>query len=377
MTEQALMKDGLGPDAVSRIAEAFSMLDSEFDKKAFTKACLQDLDSLELKQRVVHIIAQLEYFLGDDFERVAKLLLRLPEVWDGGDKNDPLSGFAAWPIIDYVSEAGIDQPALALACLETLTSLISAEFAIRSFIEIHPKITLKIFHKWIASDNEHVRRLVSEGLRPKLPWGKQLKAFIKNPKPIIPFLEKLKADESLYVRRSVANNLNDIAKDHAELVIDICHKWQREALAEKQDIQDKVNWVISHATRTLVKQGHPRSFTLLGYTEKPDINIFNFELSQTEVKIGKDLSFSIEIQANKNAQKFVLDYAVHYRKSNGNLNAKVFKLRNLNLDSQRRIKIDKVISFKKITTRRYYPGKHRLAILINGSERARVDFDLV
>lgn len=379
MAEQMLMKNGLNKQAISRIAKGIWAVYSDFDIAKFENDCVKGLAKLELKERVLHIIVQLQKHLPQDFKKTAVILQTLPEHWDKGDINDPLRGFAIWPVTDYVAIAGLEYPEEALESLEKLTPLFSAEFAIRPFIQSHPKVTLRYMKHWLTHGNDQVRRLVSEGTRPRLPWGMRLQNFVKDPSPIIPLLEKLKNDESLYVRRSVANNLNDIAKDHPDKVLDLCTIWQKEleVLSEKNlEKKENVLWLIRHATRTLVKQGHPKSFILLGYTDKPDIKVGKLKLNKRNVKMGEVLEFCFDISSNQINQKFVVDYAVHYKKANGKTSSKVFKLKNCILDKGETLTLNKKIDFKPITTRKYYSGEHIVVIHINGIEKAKGMFNL-
>ena len=369
MSATRLMKDGLGIEALNRIADGLSAVSPEFNRRAFLIRARKNLGSLELKQRVVHIIHIAHDFLPDDFEVTAKALRQLPQVWNYGDVDNPLRGFAAWPIIDYISVYGLNHPQQSLATLKTLTGLFSAEFAVRPFIQLHFKYTYRQLQEWVESDNEHVRRLVSESTRPRLPWGIRLTEFIKDPKPILPLLEKLKSDESLYVRRSVANNLNDISKDHPEKVISICRRW-------KKDNNEYSNWIVKHATRTLVKNGHAEVFALLGYNNKTDIKISRFRITPKKIKVGQSIAFCFEIQAGNRKQEFVLDYAIHYRKANKKLVPKIFKLKNCRLKKNEILTISRSHSFKPITTRKYYPGEHLIALHINGVEFSRLPFHL-
>jgi len=376
VTEQRLLKDSVDLPAVKRISEAFINIDPSFKRDEFERASMNGLASLELKQRIDHIVHALTRVLDPNFKKTAKLLQQLPSVWDHGDGSDSNAAYAAWPVIDYVAHAGIEQPKLALSCLEALTGLFSAEFAIRPFIERYPAQCFDTFEHWLKHDDEHVRRLVSEGTRPRLPWGKQLTEFIADPSPIVSLLDALKADPSLYVRRSVANNLNDIAKDHPEIAIEICQRWQREPQKKEPQLehQNRIAWVIKHATRTLVKQGHPASFALLGYTHEPKIRAIGMHLSRLAIVLGEAMRFSIELQCMKPNQRIVVDYAVHFVKANGRLAKKVFKLKNCSLGLNERVTLEKSISFKPISTRKYYPGEHVIAVHINGKEYARHSF---
>lgn len=362
-----LMKDGLSRPAVVRIASSLSQVAPDFKKDAFVRDAMEGIEALELKERVRHLIQVLHRHLPQPFSKAADAISKVPAHWDFGREDDPVSVFAAWPLIDYVGEHGLASPKRSLQVLQKITHLFSAEFAIRHFLIHHEDECFAVFDKWVKHKNHHVRRLVSEGCRPRLPWGIRLKAYVENPKPILPWLEALRLDESDYVRRSVANNLNDIAKDHPEYVIEICQRWQ------KRD-KGKSDWVIRHGLRTLVKQGHPDVFGLLGYSEAPSVSVGPIALSADAIAMGEALEFTVPLSAKKNAVHCVVDFSVHYVKANGSLSPKVYKLKNCELKKGESITLSKRISFKPITTRKFYAGKHLLTIQVNGVEQVRASF---
>ncbi|MFT5592439.1 MAG: 3-methyladenine DNA glycosylase AlkC [Oceanicoccus sp.] len=368
-----LMKNGLGLPAVQRISHALAQtrsLQNTFDRSAFIKAATSELESLELKERVQHLIATLHQFLPANFEQTIACLLELPRVWDAGNPDDPLRGFAAWPIIDYVGVHGMNHPHLALPALRELTHLFSAEFAIRPFLLKHPELCHQHFEAWVQDESEHVRRLVSEGTRPRLPWGIQLKPYIKDPSDNLPWLDVLKNDESLYVRRSVANHLNDISKDHPQVVIDQCRAWYPNSNAN-------VKWLIKHATRTLVKAGHPEVFELLGHSKDVKVKDLTLTLSADNLVLGDSLEFELSLSSStKQTQSLVVDFALHFMKANGKTSAKVFKWKTLNLGSDQSVSLQKKHAIKAITTRRYYSGEQKLEVLINGQPVAEAEFFL-
>ena len=368
MSDSKLMKDGLGQNAVKRLANALTATVHTFDASAFQRDAVKGLSELELRQRVPHIIATMHRHLPGDFLVVADCFEHIPEVWDSGNRGNPLSSFAAWPIVDYVAEHGLEHPDRALALLKRLTSLFSAEFAVRPFLIQCPKLALKHFHLWCEDPDAHVRRLASEGCRPRLPWGKQLKPFVARPDPVLALLEKLKDDPSDDVRRSVANNLNDISKDHPDRVIALCRRWRHEKLPNR-------DWIIRHATRTLVKAGHPDVFPLLGHTTTPRARLREFTVTPQRVRMGESITFAFKLRSTaREAQSLVLDYAIYFMKANGKRNAKVFKLRTLVLAPGALLCISKSHSFRPITTRRYYAGEHQLALMINGREIQTLTF---
>ncbi|NOQ93255.1 MAG: DNA alkylation repair protein, partial [Methylophaga sp.] len=319
MSEQKLMKSGLSTGAVSRICTVLANIIDDFPQQQFRDEALQEIDDLELKQRVDHLIAVLAHYLPEDFQQTAEILLQVKLHWDWGDESDALSGFAAWPLIDYVAVHGLEQPEVSLNVLKELTPLFSAEFAIRPFIEQHFDFTYKVLLQWSRDADEHVRRLACEGIRPRLPWGKRLVAFCEQPNAIFPILEQLKDDPSLYVRKSVANNLNDIAKDNPEKVITLCQQWLKGASPDRQ-------WIIHHALRSLVKQGREEVFPLLGYSEEVQLTINSFDLKSKTIHLGESLEIDVLLSSSLNQiQKLVVDYKIHHVKANGSTSSKVFK----------------------------------------------------
>lgn len=372
------LKNGLALPAITRLSNSIKACAPEFDHEGFIKAACHDINTFELKERVNHIIKTLHNFLPQPFSNTAKLFSAIVPVWQKGSEDDPLQSFAAWPFIDYVAAYGLNEPEIALPLLAEMTELFSAEFAIRPFIVEHPALTREYLDTWVMSDNEHIRRLVSEGTRPRLPWGLQLKAFIKSPEANIPLLEVLKDDTSLYVRRSVANHLNDISKDHPQLVLAQCKHWQQAALKQSEQESKNIIWLIKHALRTLIKSGRPEVFPLLGYTETPQILCTDIDLSSQTITMGESINFNFSISSqSNNKQKLVVDFAIHYVKNNGKTNAKVFKLKNITLATHETFTFSKRHPFKSISTRKHYEGTHSIDILVNGIVMQSASFNLL
>lgn len=371
MATQTLMKDGLGQAAVHRISHGLLAAGAQFDAEAFHQDALKGLDTLELKQRVQHLISVIAQYLPEDFKKTAAILGNIRDQWDEGDPKDNHRSFAGWPIIDYVAIYGIDDPDVALPLLRYLTPMFSAEFAVRPFLERHPVISYNEISLWCLDPDEHVRRLASEGIRPRLPWGSQLKQYIADPLPVIILLDSLVDDPSDYVRRSVANNLNDISKDHPELVIETSKRWLSDGIVARE-------WIVRRATRTLVKAGHPKVFGLLGYTRKPKLKITHLSITKPEIILGESLEISTEITSTADkTQKIVIDYAIHFIKSHGRTSPKVFKWKNITLRPGQVVTLQKKHPIKPITTRSYYPGAHRVELLINGKGRLTAPFELI
>lgn len=354
--------------AVQQLADCLSEIQPGFNAAAFTKAAIFGLDQLELKARVYHLINILHLHLPQDFEHTAQLLCQVKQH-QLEQQESTIKAFTAWPLIDYVAVYGLQHPKTALKTLAQLTSLFSAEFAIRPFIQRHYDLTLQHLYSWCDSPDFHLRRLASEGTRPRLPWGQQLPQFIKDPKPILPLLEKLKADPEDYVRRSVANNLNDISKDHPQQVLNTCRRWLQQPTKETQ-------WIVRHATRTLIKKDVPEVFTLLGYTERPQLQV-KLTLNSNKLQVGESLQFQVQLTSTaQQSQKLLVDYVIYFMKSNGQLSPKVFKLKTLKLGGGESLSLEKTHRFVPLSTRRYYPGEHRVEVKINGLSFAETAFTL-
>ncbi|MCA8946306.1 MAG: DNA alkylation repair protein, partial [Planctomycetes bacterium] len=290
-------KHALGKPAIQRIAGNIRRVESAFDQKGFVRAGCEGLNGLELKARVDHLVSVLRQFLPENEREAIALLVRAGASWER-DEVTSTSGFAAWPMIEFVGEHGLGHFSESMEALRKLTGLFSAEFAIRNFIERYQVKALKLLAVWTNDPSEHVRRLVSEGTRPRLPWGKRLRSFQNDPAPVLKLLEKLKNDESEYVRRSVANNLNDIAKDHPDVVIDVCKRWSKDASPERQ-------WIVKRATRTLVKDGHPEVMKLLGFDPAADVVVDSLSLQPGGLKVGEDLAISFGVRSRSGKQIFV------------------------------------------------------------------------
>ena len=347
-----------------------------FNDTAFTAAASKDFKNSELKQRVNQIAAALATHLPADVPRALELLTSTLRPLDRhgepvANATKGLAGWAIWPMGEYVALRGLDHPKEALAALRALTIRSTAEFAIRPFLIRHPRKALAALKQWTKDSNTHVRRLVSEGSRPRLPWGLRLNPFVADPAPILPLLEALKDDPSEYVRRSVANSLNDIGKDHPDLVAALAARWLETATPERARL-------VRHACRSLVKAGHTKTLAALGYAACPKIRLKAFTVVTKRVKFGRHAAFAVELQSTGLApQDIVLDYAIHHRKKNGGTTPKVFKWKTLSLKPKQILKLERRHAIRPITTRAYHPGRHRVEVLINGQMCGGGDFELV
>ena len=355
----ALLKDHINVNSIEVLAGIIKQYQPEFPDDKFRAMAMFQLESMPLKTRVNHLSEVLAELLVDDFSVNAKWLKQVAEHWPNQEPGKVWHSFMVWPLIDYAGKQGLQQPTIALEVLKHLTPLFTAEFAIRPYIEQHFELTFKELLRWCQHDNEHVRRLASEGMRPRLPWGGHLNAFKQDPQPVFEILSQLRDDKSKYVQKSVANNLNDISKDHPQRVIDICHEWQKNSTPQRR-------WIIRHGLRSLVKAGEPSVFPLLGYSDKPAVKV-DFDLTEQDVALGQKLEMLLSIHSkNSQNQELVVDYRVWHVKSNGKTAAKVYKWKNITLPARERVYLKKSHGFLQLTTRKYYGGQHTIEILING-----------
>ena len=356
-----------------------------FNRQAFERQAMDGLEALEFKARAMQLASALEATLPADFPTACDVLeasLAPPLELDadgepinlasgrGDAATQGLSGWVLWAVGECVARRGLPHTARALACLHAVTQRFTAEFAIRPFIHHAPEPTLATLAQWVHDPSAHVRRLVSEGSRPRLPWGLQLKALVADPTPTLPLLRALQDDESAYVRRSVANHLNDIAKDHPERVA----AWVRE---HRSPAHQQREALLRHASRSLIKQGHAPTLAAwglgLGLQGRAGLT-----LSAAEAPIGGSINISAELQStSKQAQTLVVDYAVHHVRANGSRSPKVFKGWKLTLETGETRRFDKRHSLRPVTTRRLYPGVHRIELLVNGQASAHADFTLL
>ncbi len=357
-----LLKDRLAADAIQRIAQVLAATQPNFAADDFIQQAHTGLDKLELKQRVQHLITILSLHLSDDFSQAAIVLQKIPQHWQN-DKPQGDYGFAAWPLIDYVATYGLAHPQIALDTLKILTPLFTAEFAIRPFLHHHFELTYGYLQDWAQDDNHHIRRLASEGCRPRLPWGQRVPSLMHNHTAIIAILEQLKDDDSDYVQRSVANNLNDISKTYPDVVVALAQQWLvNQATPQRQ-------WIIKHATRGLVKSGHADALALLGYSQALTLQAVSFEVNKTDVTMNESVQLSLSFTLNQ-PQSLVLDYALHLPRANGKKSRKVFKWKT-GIFAAGEHQLVQNYSFKVLTTRRYYQGEHDFEVLVNGQSLGR------
>ena len=369
MDEPKQFKDYFNKKLAQRLAKLIGDVYPDFKSRAFVKQIADQIEPLELKARVAVMAEALRAFLPEDYPRALEVLMQIlgPENPEEGEMFN--HGFQFMPIEHFVGTYGLDDFEISMQALYEITKRFTAEFAIRPFLIRYEKEMLQVLAKWVQDENEHVRRLVSEGTRPRLPWAMRLPAFVDDPRGPLKLLEKLKDDPSEYVRRSVANHLNDITKDNPELAVDVLARWAKGA-------SDDRLWIVKHALRSLVKQGHTGALKILGYGP-PKVKLVNFEVQTSVVQFGDALEFSFELQSESHkSQKLIVDYVIHFVKANGTRSAKVFKLSLRVLGSGECLQLERMHKIREITTRKYYAGGHRVEVQVNGENLGGGDFEL-
>lgn len=344
----------------------------KFKTKDFSEKTLLLFPKLELKERIIHIRKTLKEFLPNDYSQALKILLNsLGPKLDPNLSDDDFGDFIYAPISDFVAAYGCtnDYVEISLNALREITMRFSAEDAIRYFINAFPKQTLAKINLWKKHSNYHVRRLCSEGLRPKLPWSQKINLDFSKAGYV---LDTLCHDQTRYVTRSVANHLNDIAKFDATWVIGRLKKWQ----AQKKQPKD-LDFIIRHSLRTLVKLGNPKALELLGFDPKAKVEVKNFQIKKTKINLGDFLEFSFLVQSPKE-QKIIVDYRIYFLTKKSKPSPKVFKLKQLSLTKNKPQYISKKHPFlKKMTTRKIIPGMHQLVLQINGKDQGKQDFEVL
>ncbi len=343
---------------------------TKFDQKRFIDAIYDsnsNWDELELKERMRHIAVTLEKFLPEKYKVQAEILVAL--VRHMRAKTDAEMIFEYMFVPDFIEVFGMDDYEASIFAMEEITQFASCEFSIRPFIVKYSQ-TMDQLMKWTDHKDYRVRRLASEGCRSRLPWAMALPEFKKDPTPVLPILEKLKNDPTDFVYRSVANNLNDISKDNPETTLELCEKWIGKT--------KNTDWVVRHACRGLLKEGNARALSLFGYSDIHKVYVTEFSLNESSVAIGDDITFRLAIKNISDVRKKLrLEYNVYFMKSNGKQAPKIFKISEVQLDPGKAIGYAKKHSFKLISTRKYYTGAHRIAVVLNGIELDSLDFEVV
>lgn len=358
---QPALKDWFNAARYRQIADLLADAHVAFDRKRFLDVATAGLDELTLIQRVRRATNACHATLPADFPKAVAALKRIaPRIQHG---------FVGIFLPDFVGQHGHAHFDESMAALKFFTPFSSAEFAIREFLKRDLTRTFVVMERWSQDENEHVRRLASEGSRPRLPWSFQLEALVTDPSRSAPILENLRADPSLYVRKSVANHLNDISKDHPAWMLARLKSWN---LAHPH-----TQWIAKRAARTLIKAGHQPALSLFNFGGKPAVTLADFKVTPARLKLGQVLEFSFSLTSTtRKAQSLAVDYLIHYVKAAGGTSRKVFKLRELTLAAGETQVIRKRQTIRNFTTRKHFAGRHRVEIQINGRILAQGTFKL-
>ncbi len=333
----------------------------DFNRSRFLAVAAADLDALGVMARMRQVAAAWDATLPDDYARALDILRALaPSVGHG---------FAAISLSEFVVLRGAAEFDRSMAALRDFTAYGSAEFAVRPFIQADPNRALPLMRAWAEDDSEHVRRLASEGTRPRLPWSFQLKPIQADPSLAWPILDRLKADPSLYVRKSVANHLNDVSKDHAG--------WLAGRLGGWDQSSQETAWIVRQALRTLVKRGDPRALALVGADGEARVDVAQFAVTPARVALGDRIAISAKVVSTASArQRIVADYAIHYVKSGGKTSRKVFKLKTFDLAPGETVELAISQTVRDFSTRRHFAGWHAVELMLNGAPAASAGFEI-
>ncbi len=361
------LKDLYSPTFYNRLSAVLATIVPNFDQQRFITLIFDDqFEGMELKARMRHTARVMHQFMPENYAETVKLIEQLITRLRAEHFGEGSLEFIFLP--DYLEVYGLEHYETSVKALEFVTQFVSCEFAVRPFLLKYGGQMLDQMYAWSLHENHKVRRLASEGSRPRLPWAMAVPALKKDPRPLLPLLENLKNDPSESVRRSVANSLNDIAKDHPDLVLEIAARWKGHSR--------ETDAIIKHGCRTLLKQGHTEILKHYGL-QSAEILLTALQISTPEVRIGDDLHFSMVVQnAAATAQTVRLEYAIYYPRKNGTASKKVFKISERTFLAGEKAVIQRRQSFRLITTRTFYAGLHGLSIIVNGEEKARLDFIL-
>ncbi len=342
------------------IAKELASIAPKFRGDDFMTSVLDGLEGRSLMERVHQCAVAVNAALPGTYQQKVRALQKLaPRI---GHE------FVTIFLGDFVATFGLDDFDFSMDALRFFTVFGTAEFAVRPFIVADQKRALKTMVKWSADPDEKVRRLASEGSRPRLPWGMRLQALVRDPEPTAVILDALKDDDSLFVRRSVANHLNDITKDHHDYVLQRLEGWDLE--------HEHLRWIAKHACRTLIKRGHPRALKLFGFGMKAEVTA-KLVASPTSLELGQRLTLNAALTSTSSrSQRLAIDYVVHYVKASGGSAEKVFKWTELDLPAYAEIELVKSQVVRDFTTRKHYAGRHRVELQINGQRVAETLFVL-
>lgn len=361
--EPFLLKNLFDRTSVGAIGDAVAAAFPAFDRSLFMGRVFDDgWKARELKQRMRHVTTVLHGLIPGDYRQQLEILLAAAA--------SAAEGFPALVYSDFVQTYGTDDWDASVPALATFTKLASAEFAIRPFIAADQGRTLARMLEWAADPDPAVRRLATEGCRPRLPWGMRLHALVADPAPILPILQRLHTDPDESVRRSVANNLNDVSRDHPQVVIELLTGWDPQPGTETYRLA-------RHALRTLLKRGDPGALAVLGFKAGLSVELNGLTLDPAAPNIGGSARLTFTMSSTlPESQPVMVDYAVHYVKADGSTSPKVFRLGSLEMEPGAPVTYSRKLSFRQMSTRVHRPGSHRIDVLANGAIAGSVEFEL-
>jgi len=365
------LKNSFGPDVPLWIASMVEGVFPDFDRELFLQSALEGYEELELTPRARHVSNALARVLPSDRDRAIRIIVDSlgPEI--GWSELKGMESFRFLPFVFFVADHGLDCFETSMRAQYELTKRFTSEFSIRAFIERYPKETLERLAEWACDPNVHVRRLVSEGTRPRLPWAPRLRGFQEDPAPVLELLEILRDDPEEYVRRSVANSLNDISKDHPELVVEVTSRWWLDASEDRKRL-------VRHALRTLVKAGNAGALAVLGFSADSPIEIRAASCTPDVIEIGEKVRIEVDLENTSDQDAGALiDLRVCFVKANGSISPKVFKGAELTLEARGVATVRKLISLAQHSTRKHYPGTHRVEVMLNGAAHPGDEFEIV
>jgi 3-methyladenine DNA glycosylase AlkC len=356
------LKTFFSPELVRRLAADIARAEPRFDRTGFIRTASKGLDDLELLARGKHIADALAEYLPRDYSKAIDILVRSLGAEHTTDElvGAGMAPFFYLPHTLFVAEHGLDHFELSMRAQYALTKRFSAEASIRHFIARYPDRTFNTLREWTRDPDAHVRRLVSEGTRLRLPWAMRVAWLDQHPERVLQLLELLKDDPTTLVRRSVANNLNDLGKVFPELLSRTCEAWLQDTIPERRAL-------VEHALRSAIKRGDPDALKLLGYGKKPKVALENVRFAPQRVRIGGRVTVSFTLRnTSRTTQDLLVDLAVHFVKARGKRTRKVFKLKRVSIPPQSRVDFSSVVSLAVHTTRKPYPGRHDVDVLVNG-----------
>ncbi len=358
------LKNMVDREVVEDIARRFVAADQTFDGASFVGDLMAEIADLELKPRIEAIARRIEAGLDTSYRDALGTVVAVATA------EPAIGGFAAWPLCTFVEVFGVDDPEASLPAMEHLTKRASCEFAIRPFLRDHWDLAYAQLLAFTEHEDEAVRRLPSEGTRPRLPWGAGVPRLKRDPGPGLTLIERLRHDPSETVRRSVANHLNDVSKDHPATVVETINRW----VAEDPPVDKKL---ASHALRTLVKQGDAGALEALGFTTDAAVTVDGFSVSPRIVEMGDRLELEVRLRsAASEVQRLVVDFVIHHVNASGGLSPKVFKWATVDLQPGEETVLTKRRPIQHASTRTYYAGRHVVELLVAGSVVAEGAFNV-